>query len=92
MTISLNPEHEKLVQAKVQNGEFPSVEAVVEFALNHFLANTNRRDPERTVEERVRALDEFFAEVDRDPASGAEPLPAEVLSRRSLYDDHRNRR
>jgi Arc/MetJ-type ribon-helix-helix transcriptional regulator len=92
MTISLNPEHEKLVQEKVQNGEFPSVEAVVEFALNRFLGNTNRRDPALTVEERVRALDELFAEVDHAPASGAAPLHTEALSRRSLYDDYRNRR
>ncbi len=91
MTISLRPEHEKLVQEKVQNGEFTSAEAVVEFALNRFLANA-RRDALLTVEERVRALDEFFADVDHDPASGNAPLPAEALSRRPLYDNHRNRR
>src|SRR5438477_13087512 len=56
MTILLNSEHEKLVQEEVQNAEFPSVEAVVEFALNRFFGNTNRRDPDVTVEERVRRL------------------------------------
>jgi Arc/MetJ-type ribon-helix-helix transcriptional regulator len=91
MTISLRPEHEKLIQEKVQNGEFPSADAVVEFALNRLLGNM-RRDALLTVEERVRALDEFFAEVDHEPAAGDAPLPAEALSRRSLYDDHRNRR
>ena len=92
MTISLNPEQEKLIQAKVQNGEFPNAEAVVEFALNRLLKNTGRHDPILTVEERSRAIDQFFAEVDRDTASGLEPLPVEALSRRTLYDDHRNRR
>jgi len=41
---------------------------------------------------RVKALDEFFAEVDRDPGAGNEPVPPEALRRRNLYDDHRNRR
>ena len=31
-----------------------------------------------TVEEGVRALDEFLAEMDHDLASGDEPLPAEA--------------
>ena len=70
MTIFLSPEHERLVHKKVQNGEFPSAEAVVEFALNRLLGSAGRPDPELTVEERVRAIDEFFAEVDGDPASG----------------------
>lgn len=52
---------------------------------------TNRHESTLTAEERVQAIDEFFAEVDRDPPSGVEPLPEEALSRRNLYDDRRNR-
>ena len=92
MTISFNPELEKLVQEKVQNGEFPTAEAVVEFALNRLLGATGRHDPALRAEERMQALDEFFADVDRDPLSGSEHLPAEALRRRNLYDDDRNRR
>jgi len=92
MTISLNPEHQKLIDQKVQTGEFPSAEAVVEFALNRFLGTTGRRDPTLPVEERVEALDAFFAEVDRDPSSADKAVPSEALRRRNLYDDRRNRR
>ena len=92
MTISLNPEHQKLIERKVQTGEFPNAEAVVEFALNHFLGTMGRRDPALPVEERVKALEELFAEVDRDPSSAKQAVPAQALRRRNLYDDHRNRR
>ena len=92
MTISLNPEHQKLIEKKIQAGEFPTAEAVVEFALNRFLGTMSRRDSALTVEERVKALDEFFSEVDHDPKSTSEALPAEALRRRNLYDDRRNRR
>ena len=92
MTISLSPEHQRLIERKVQTGEFPNVEAFVEFALNRFLGTMGRRDPSLPVEERVKALDEFFAEVDRDPRPANEAVSAEALRRRNLYDDHRNRR
>ena len=92
MTISLSPKHQKLIEKKVQTGEFPSAEAVVEFALNRFLGTVGRSDPALPVEERVKALDEFFAEVDHDPSSAKEAVPTEALRRRNLYDDHRNRR
>lgn len=90
MTISLSPEHEKLLQEKVRNGEFPSVEALVEFALDQLLVGAGRRAPVLTPDERLRVLDEFFAEVDRDPSPGVDALPEEALSRRNLYNDHRN--
>lgn len=92
MTISLNPEHQKLIEEKVQAGEFPSAEAAVEFALNRFLVPAKQRELVLTAEEGIKALDEFFAEVDRDSVSESGPLPAEALRRESLYDDHRNRR
>ena len=92
MTISLSPKHQKLIEKKIQTGEFPSAEAVVEFALNRFLGAMGRRGPALPVEDRVKALDEFFAEVDHDPSSANEAVPAGALRRRSLYDDHRNRR
>jgi Arc/MetJ-type ribon-helix-helix transcriptional regulator len=91
MTISLSPDYEKLIQQKVQSGEFPTAEAVVEFALNRLMSG-GEQTPALTSEERVRILDEFFAEVDRDPVSDAPALPADALTRRHLYDDHRNRR
>lgn len=92
MMISLNPKHQKLIEKKVQTGEFPTAEAVVEFALNRFLGAMGRLDPALTVGQRVKALDEFFAEVDHDPSSMNRALPARALKRRNLYDDHRNRR
>ena len=92
MTISLSPKQQKLIEKKIQTGEFPSAEAVVEFALNRFFGTMGCRDPALPVEERVKALDEFFAEVDHDPSSANESVPAEALRRRNLYDDHRNRR
>lgn len=42
MTISLSPEYEKLIQQKVQSGEFPTAEAVVEFALNRLIAGSQQ--------------------------------------------------
>ena len=50
-----------------------------------------RRESTLTPDERVRAVEEFFAEVDRDPPSGVEPLSEGAFSRRNLYNDHRNR-
>jgi Arc/MetJ-type ribon-helix-helix transcriptional regulator len=92
MTISLSPEHKKLIDQKVQTGEFPTAEAAVEFALNRFFDPTGRRNPTLPVEERLKALDAFFAEVDREADSAAKAVPAEALRRRNLYDDRRNRR
>ena len=92
MTISLNPEHQKLVEKKIQAGEFPSPEALVEFALNRFLGTMGRIVPALSAEERVNALGQFFTEVDSDPSSANGPVPDEALRRRNLYDDHRNRR
>jgi Arc/MetJ-type ribon-helix-helix transcriptional regulator len=96
MTVSLSPRGEQLVREKVRSGEFANAEAVVEFALGRLAApaaadDLKQRDREATDEERLRALDEFFSEVDRDLDPGGPALPEEALSRRNLYDDRRNR-
>jgi Arc/MetJ-type ribon-helix-helix transcriptional regulator len=84
--------YQELIDQKIQAGEFPSAEAVVEFALNRLLGTTGRRDPTLPVEEHVEALDTFFAEVDREPGSATKAVRAKALRRRNLYDDRRTPR
>jgi Arc/MetJ-type ribon-helix-helix transcriptional regulator len=96
MTVSLSPRGEQLVREKVRSGEFANAEAVVEFALGRLAVpaaadDLEPRGPEGAGEERLRALDEFFSEVDRDPDPGGPAIPEEALSRRNLYDNRRNR-
>jgi Arc/MetJ-type ribon-helix-helix transcriptional regulator len=91
MEIALSPELERLVRDRVARGEFESAEAMVESALRHFVRPAERLDSNLTPEERVKAWEEFCAEVDKDPPSDAPPLSDEALSRRNLYDDRRNR-
>ena len=91
MEITLSPELEKLVRDRVARGEFESVQAVVESALRSYVGSPERLNSDLTPEQRVKAWEEFCAEVDNDPASDAPPLSDEALSRRNLYDDRRNR-
>lgn len=91
MEITLSPEFERLVRDKVARGEFESAQAMVESVLRRYVGLTERQDSDLTPEQRAAAWEEFCAEVDRDPPSGAAPLSDEALSRRNLYDDRRNR-
>jgi Arc/MetJ-type ribon-helix-helix transcriptional regulator len=90
MEITLSTDLERLVQDRIARGEFENAGAVVEFALRRYLDSLQRPESPLTPDERVKALMEFFEEVDREPID-APPLSDEALSRRNLYDDRRNR-
>ncbi|MEX2301110.1 MAG: hypothetical protein WD733_09250 [Bryobacterales bacterium] len=89
MEITLSPDLEKLVQQRVERGEFENVEEIVEFALRRLLSPSEQMASPPSPAEKVKALKDFFDEVDRDPID-APPLPEEALRRVNLYDDRRN--
>jgi Arc/MetJ-type ribon-helix-helix transcriptional regulator len=90
MEITLSPDLEKLVQQRVERGEFENVEEIVEFALRRLLSPCEQMASPPSPAEKVKALKDFFDEVDRDPID-APPLSEEALRRVNLYDDRRNR-
>ena len=86
MNVTLSPEDEALIQEKLQSGQFLDRKSVVSHAL-HLLRGTGASlNRQLSAEERARGLEEFFAEVDRDPPSEAGPLSDESLSPAGLND------
>ncbi len=86
MKLSLSPAYEKLVDAKVQSGEFESRAAVIEHALRLLTGGGhNGGRPQvwatASVEEQATAFEEWVAGLPAGPG-----LPDEAVSRDSIYD------
>jgi len=86
MELSLSPASEKLVDAKIQSGEFESRDAVVEYALR--LLGKSEPNGKQTPlwaiaspEEQANALEEWVAGLPKGPG-----LPDDAVSRDSIYD------
>ena len=86
MELSLSPVYEKLVDAKVQSGEFESRCAVVEQALR--LLESSEQNGKRTPlwataspEEQAKAFEEWVAGLPKGPG-----LTDDAVSRDNIYD------
>ena len=86
MELSLSPASKKLVDAKIQSGEFESRDAVVEYALR-LLENSEQNGKQAPLwataspEEQAHALEEWVAGLPKGPG-----LPDDAVSRDSIYD------
>ena len=77
MNVTLSPEHEKLVRAKVSNGDFESAEEVVARALNDF-AERERADGNGSGPSEARPIWEVIEDIMSDtPPEEAAKLPTD---------------
>ena len=85
MNVTLRPEHEKLVRAKVLSGDFESAEAVVARALNDF-ADREQADGNGSGPSEARPIWEVIENIMRDtPPEEAARLPKDGASNIDHY-------
>jgi antitoxin ParD1/3/4 len=77
MNVSLNPELEKLVEAKVQSGRYSSATQVVEEALR--LLERQESDREDYLKHLRSRIDEGLAELDRGEGADGETFMRGML-------------
>ncbi len=77
MDVSLSPELEKLVQAKIESGRFRSASEVVEEALH--LLDERESDRETQLKELRARMDEALAEADRGEVVDGEEFMQRML-------------
>jgi hypothetical protein len=89
ITLELPPEIEARLVAEARDRGLPVAEIIKAHLMQSHAPVSDTQS--LSVKDRVREIDDFFAELDRDPPSGVAPLSDEALSRENLYDDRRNR-
>lgn len=87
MNVSLTPELEKLVQAKVESGRFHSASEVVEEALH--LLDERESDRETHLKELRARMDEALAEADRGEVVDGEEFMQRMLDELDLEEANR---
>ena len=87
MNVSLTPELEKLVQAKIASGRFHSASEVVEEALH--LLEQQEIDRETDLQELRSRMDEALAEADRGEVVDGEEFMQRMLDELDLEEANR---
>lgn len=87
MNVSLTPELEKLVQAKIATGRFHSVDEVVEEALR--LLKRQEIDREADLRELRARMDEGLASLDRGEWVDGEEFMQKMLDELDAKEAHR---
>jgi antitoxin ParD1/3/4 len=90
MNVSLTPELEKLVQAKIASGRFHSPNEVVEEALH--LLEQQEIDRETDLKELRARMDEALAEADRGEVVDVEEFMQQMLDELDLEEANRKAR
>ena len=101
MTVILSAELARLVEEKVQSGEFADADEVVSRALELLQHQDDREQPVElldeqppnggqratTADDRTREVDEFFADIDRSLPPDTPVLSPEATTREGIYGD-----
>lgn len=93
MTVILSAELARLVEEKVQSGEFADADEVVSRALELLQHQDDREQPPNggqratTAADRTRKVDEFFAYIDRTLPPDTPVLSQEATTREGIYGD-----
>ena len=101
MTVILSAELARLVEEKVQSGEFADADEVVSRALELLQHQDDREQPVElldeqppnggqratTADDRTRKVDEFFAYIDRTLPPDTPVLSQEATTREGIYGD-----
>jgi len=87
MNVSLTPELEKLVQAKIESGRFRSASEVVEKALR--LLEQQEIDRETALKELHARMDQALEEADRGEVVDGEEFMQQMLDELDLEEANR---
>jgi antitoxin ParD1/3/4 len=85
--VSLTPELEKLVQAKIASGRFHSADEVVEEALHLLAEQEIKRDSD--LQELRAQMDQALAEADRGDVADGEKFMQRMLDELDLEEANR---